>query len=153
MLRALLDCNAVDPIADQPGALDAVEAAIARGDLQLLITAAAFQEIAEARDVDRRVRLLLAVHKADIVPDGAIVLDRTRIGLMRFGDESDYQHIRAGNDSHIEDALIAMGAKAEGAVLVTNEKRLPKKAHGIDVETMTTAELLGQIGYKPPSGP
>jgi rRNA-processing protein FCF1 len=147
MLRVLLDSNGVDPLVDQPGALEAIEDAKARGALDLMIAASAFEELATVKDSnkDRRVRLLLAASRARIVPDGAFVFDKSRLDQARLGDAAVFAQLKAGNDAHIEDAVIIMAAKAEGAVLVTNEKRLPRKAQEVGVKTMTTAELLTQI--------
>ena len=36
-MRALLDTNAIDPLLEQPGAIEALEAAVAAGALTLLI--------------------------------------------------------------------------------------------------------------------
>jgi hypothetical protein len=43
-----------------------------------------------------------------------------------------------------------MAAKTEGAVLVINEKRLPNKAAKVGVATITTEQMLAEIGFMVP---
>lgn len=152
MLRALLDSDAVDPIADLPGALEAVKRAIERGDLQLLIPERAFEQIGRAKE-PRRQELIEAASVAEQVLDGAYSVERGRIGVHRIASEAEagyYQRVRGESekDKHAPDALIALTAQFEGAVLVTIDKRLFGRASTDRQPVINPYAMLALIGYK-----
>ncbi|MFD9519728.1 hypothetical protein [Streptomyces sp. NPDC059979] len=55
----VLDSNAIEPIADNPGAYEATRAAIDTGKIKLLITHVNIDELAAIPDLGRRSLLLL----------------------------------------------------------------------------------------------
>jgi predicted nucleic acid-binding protein len=146
-MRVLLDTNAVDPLVDQLGALEAVEAAVARGTLTVLLSLTSVEELSETRDEERRLRLLTISTRVPVVAEGAFIVGRARVDQARLGDPDLFDKLQAGNPKHTEDALIVMAAFYEDATLVTNEIRLPKKAIQAGVDCMTTAELLDYVGF------
>lgn len=155
MLKALLDGNAVDPIAELPDAVEAVTAAIDRGDLQLLIPEMAFEEVGKASG-SRRELLLNAAAVAEQVRDGAYSVGRGQIGVHRVAGDAEasyYQRVRGASemDNHAADALITLTAHIEGAVLVTFDKRLFKRAGNDQRPAMNAFAMLALIGYELPT--
>lgn len=150
MLRALLDTNGVDPLIDQPGALESIEAAIERGKLELLIPPATVGEIRKTKIAERRRRLLDVATLAEHAPDGVFVIGRAAFGTSRFGDRDLFHRLGGENPNHINDARIAMAAHYEKAILVTNEPRLFKVSAAEGIPAMNTAALLDLVGYAAP---
>ena len=61
----------------------------------------------------------------------------SRLGMARFGEAAPIEAIRGGNwPKYTHDALIAATAQADGQVLVTEERRLQRRAEtqlGVEV--------------------
>lgn len=155
MLKALLDGNAVDPIAELPDAVEAVTAAIDRGELQLLIPEMAFEEVGNTRG-SRRELLLNAATVAEHVRDGAYSVERGQVGVHPIASDTEagyYQRVRGAGkkDKHAPDALIALTAHIEGAVLVTFDERLFTKAGNDQRPAMNAFAMLVLIGYELPT--
>ncbi|WP_216213058.1 PIN domain-containing protein [Amycolatopsis aidingensis] len=151
MHRAVLDSNAIDPIADNAGAYEAVRAAIDDGRLQLLCTHVSIDELCEIPDVKRRARLiLLLVALGELVSTGAVVNDHSKLNFCRLIDNDDVNvmaELRSGNIRHTRDALIAATARYENASLITNEHRLTRRAREQGIEVLTPRELLDEVGF------
>jgi hypothetical protein len=80
VLRALLDSNAIDPVADNMGAFDVLQKAVIDGDLELLFTHINIDEIVAVPDVDRRGQLLvLMIALGKLIDTGVFVLDYSRL--------------------------------------------------------------------------
>jgi predicted nucleic acid-binding protein len=150
--RAVVDSNAIDPIADNSGAYEAVRSAIDAGKLELLYTHVNIDELTAIPDGDRRAWLvLILVDIGRLVPTGTMALSFSRLNFCRVGNESDsdfWEALRSGNVVHTRDALIASTARFEGASLVTNEKRLAARARDWNIEVLSTHELLAELGFK-----
>jgi rRNA-processing protein FCF1 len=151
MLRAVLDSNALDPIAKIRGAYEAIERAINDGQVELLITHVTIDELAEVPDTDLRARLLLfAMALTRLVPTGAFVLDVSRLDFARLYDDTEvFQALRSGNIEHSRDALIAVTAQYEHCALVTNDKRMAGRARERGLTVLTSADLFAMIGFVP----
>jgi hypothetical protein len=151
MLRVVLDSNAVDPLIDMPGAVENVQSAIDRGELELLYTHVTMDELAMTPDLDRRQRLILVLAEiGTLVATGAFVLGHSRLDHGRLSADEDapvFDALRSGNVDHTRDALIASAAQFEGCALVTNEKRLAARAREQGIEVLTSHQLLGLLGF------
>ncbi|WP_433688640.1 hypothetical protein ACQP0I_10530 [Micromonospora carbonacea] len=149
MRRLLLDSNAIDPFADIPGAYEAAEKAVADGAYELIFTHVSIDELAEIPDVDRRQHLLLVmVALGRLVPTGATAADYSRVTWCRLVDDADvFEAVQSGNIDQTRDALLAATAVFERCPLVTNDKKLRKRATGRGVQVITTAELLAELGF------
>ena len=149
MRRVVLDSNAVDPIADLPGAYEVVRAAVDAGQIEILYTHINIDELAAIPDLERRSRLLLLL--ADLgrlIPTGAFVLDFSRLDFARLGEDTDgTEAFRSGNVDHTRDALIAVTAEVERCALITNERRLTGRARERGIEVLTTTELLAELDF------
>jgi hypothetical protein len=150
MRRVVLDSNAVDPIADLPGAYEAVRRAVDGGQVEILYTHINIDELAMIPDSERRCRLLLVlIDLGHLIPTGAFVLDFSRLNFARLGNDADgTETLRSGRIRHSRDALIAVTAEVEKCALVTNEKRLANRARDCGIEVMTTSELLATLGFR-----
>lgn len=148
----MVDSNAIDPIADTPGAYEAVRAAIDDNRLELLYTHVNIDELAAISDLDRRAWLLLLL--ADLgrlVPTGATAVGYSRLNFCRVLDEPDaevMEAMRSGSIKHTRDALIAATARYEESSLVTNEHRLAARARAQGIEVLTTQHLFTELGIR-----
>ncbi|WP_432015611.1 hypothetical protein [Streptomyces cucumeris] len=151
MRRFVLDSNAIDPIADIPGAYEVTRKAIDDNKIELLITHVNIDEIAAVPDLERRSSLLLILcDLGKLVPTGAAVLDYSRLNFCRLHDDEEAtEALRSGNIDHTRDALIAVTAEVEDCTLVTNERRLTNRARDRGIEVLTTQELLAELGFHP----
>ncbi len=70
------------------------------------------------------------------------VLGTSRLGLARYGETERVEAIRSPSGRHTNDALIATTAQGEGAVLVTEERRLRNRARREGIEVWSAAELI-----------
>lgn len=151
MRRAVVDSNAIDPIADIPGAYETARAAVDDGQLELLYTHVNIDELAAIPNPDRRAwLLLLLVDLGHLIPTGATALDYSRLNFCRLLDEPDadvMEAMRSGSVTHTRDALIAATARYEKTSLITNEKRLTARARDQNIEVLTTRDLLAELGF------
>lgn len=157
MRRLVIDSCAIDPIADVPGALDAVQRAVDGGVLEVLYTHVTIDELSGIRDEGRKQRLLGALQEIGrLVPTGAFVFDVSRFDMARLGSDEDVpviEDLRSHNpEVHTRDALIGITAKVEGCAVLTNERqRFPNRARSQGIEVMSTDDLFAEIGFVPGS--
>lgn len=138
-LCVMLDSNGVDPLIDIEDAYEVLDAAVRGGRLEVLFTHVLIDEVAKTPDVERRIRLLLAViGVGNLVPTGAFVLGASRLGRARITAHSPGQGVVTTAGKHTNDALIEVTAAYENAILITADRRLTARAaqHGIAVYTM-----------------
>ncbi|MFD6490698.1 hypothetical protein [Streptomyces sp. NPDC060188] len=154
MRRVVFDSNAIDPIADTPEAYERIKKAVDTGALEVLYTHISIDELAEIPDLDRRQRLLLLlVSIGRLVATGSAVLDFSRLDFCRLGadeGEASFDGLRSGSIRHTKDALIADTAAHEHCALVTNERRLTKRAAERGIEVLTTRALLDELAVAIP---
>ncbi|WP_329390315.1 hypothetical protein [Streptomyces sp. NBC_01716] len=155
MRRVVFDSNAIDPIADTPGAYEALRGAADRGRLEVLYTHVTIDELSAIPNPERREQLLACMTGLGRpVPTGAFVLDHSQLGFARLGDEAGsaaLENLRSGAVAHTSDGLIASTARYEGCALVTNETtRLPNRAREEGLEVISSKELLAEFGFPPP---
>lgn len=148
MRRVVLDSNAVDPIVDRPGAYEAIRAAVDEDRLEVLFTHITVDELAEIPDPERRSQLLLVLFAlGHLVATGAAVVGFSRLDFCRLNDDTEaLEAFRSGNIDHTRDALIASTAQFEQCALVTNDKRLTRRARERGVEVITVIDLLAELG-------
>src|SRR3954453_12436939 len=127
MLRAVIDSNAVDHL---PAYYDAVVGAINTGDLELLWTHVTVDELAAIPNEGHRATLLcLGASVCRFVPTGACVADFSRFDMSRLNDDVEaFEAHRAGNLRHTRDALVAITAVMEEAVVVTYDAPMRNRA-------------------------
>jgi hypothetical protein len=150
MRRVLLDSNALDPLPTAFGAFEALDKAVSSARLEILFTHITVDEIAATPDLETRQWLLnLLVFLGRPIPTSGAVANFSRANFCRVmaADDDTFEPLRSGNIRHSRDALIAHTALKEGCALITNEKRLTARARGQDVEVLTTAELLAELGF------
>jgi hypothetical protein len=85
-----MDSNAVDPLADMPGAYEVDREAVEAGHLEILFTHVTIDELAAIGDLDRRrLLLLLLIDLGRLVPSGAFILGRSRLDFGRLRDDTE----------------------------------------------------------------
>ena len=153
MRRVVFDTNAVDPLADSPGAFDAVKAAVQAEQLEVLYTHVTIDELAEIPDRHRRATLILLL--ADVgrlVPTGTAAIGFSRLDFCRIGaaeDEDVMEALRSGNVDHTRDALIATTAVFEDCALITNDERLTKRSRERGIEVLSSAQFFDELPVLP----
>lgn len=154
MRRVVFDSNAIDPVADTPGASEALLGAVAAGQLEVLYTHVTCDELAAIPNEPRRALLIeLLASLGQVVPTGAMVLGYSRLGFSRLSSKDDAEVIeglRSRAVKHTPDALIAATARFEGCALVTNEERLTKRSREQGIEVLTTRQLLAEFNVDLP---
>jgi predicted nucleic acid-binding protein len=150
-MKVVMDANGVDPIADNPGAYEALRAAVDNKQVEILYTHVTIDELCEIPDVDRRSKLILVLADlGTVVPTGAAALDFSRVGFCRLSsdaDDPDFEAWRSGNVRHTRDALIAATGAFEKATIVTYDERLTKRAKERGIDVLTTKDLLTNFGF------
>jgi hypothetical protein len=154
MRRVVIDSCSVDPLADIPGAYEAVRQAIDSGELEILYTHVTIDEAAATPDLEkRRLKLNDLTTLGRPVTTGAFIIGRSRLEQARLTDEPGAATVEALGSNrlgkHGEDALIAITAQVEGCALLTEEKRRLRRraaAHGIEV--LNCEELFNEIGFQ-----
>ncbi|MCX6458674.1 MAG: hypothetical protein NTZ03_00010 [Actinobacteria bacterium] len=142
---AVLDCNAVDPLADEPGLYGRVREVVEAGWLRLLWTHVAVDELAAIDDGERRATLLtVAASLAHLVPTGSAVIGFSRLDFCRIGGDDDadgLEALRQGRLKDTRDALVSTTARFEGGAVVTRDKGMAKKARAQGLEVVRPEAL------------
>jgi hypothetical protein len=143
------------PFVDRPGAYEAAQAAIERGDLEIFYVHTTLEEAAATPDLERRVRLLLVlITLGKLVLSSGILADISRFDQAGFTDDAGAATLDALGSKNLAkhgwDALAASTALNSGWALVTNEtKRLPNRAREQGIEVLNTDDLLREIKHTP----
>ena len=145
---ALFDGNVLDWLIDQPADLATIRQSLEDGRLQLIHTHLLRDEPDATPDPEKRAKLAAVrdLLVGQYVPTTGFVSDVSRADeaeffseevARRFDERLTTENPNTGGRDHTEDALLAMTAEAEGAVLVTDNPRLTNMAteQGIDVTT------------------
>jgi predicted nucleic acid-binding protein len=82
-----------------------------------------------------------------IVATYGIVVGVSRLGLARIGEAEEFEEVRNFSPRHSKDALLAITAKREGAVFVTNERRLTNFARRAGIEVLSSEEFAASIAH------
>jgi predicted nucleic acid-binding protein len=144
LIRAVIDCNAVDKL---PEHYEAVRAAVDAGDLDLLWTHVTVDELAAITDADRRAWLLaVAASICRFVATGAFVVGFSRLNMARLGDDAKaFDAYRNGNLRHTRDALVAVTAEFECAAVVTYDNGMKSRAEARGLTVYAWPSLLAAI--------
>jgi predicted nucleic acid-binding protein len=147
MIVAVIDSNAVDPLVDDEQIRDAVSRASAGGRPRLMSTHVTADELAATEDATRREALLAALSDfTELVPTGAFVLGTSRLGMARLSDDVEgFEKQRGGRMKHTNDALIAVTARYEDAVLVTHDRAMRHRAEAAGVVVYGLRELVDNV--------
>lgn len=152
MRRVVLDSCGIDPLVDLPGAFDVVRQAVEAGELELLATHILREEVAAApEEIRAKKQTILDLAKDE--PTGALIPDVSRLDHARLSDETEaIERLRSRNPgmTHANDALIASTSMYEGCALVTDDKRLRKRAAAVGIVVLRPRELLAELGYRAP---
>jgi hypothetical protein len=125
-IRLVLDANIYDHLIATPEIQQAAIAAHQNGHVEFLMTSIQLDQITAVPDSDRR-KAMVAIPFV-ITPTYGFVLGLSKLGLARFGESEQLEVVRGDQGNHTEDALLATTAKYEEAILVTEDKRLEKRA-------------------------
>jgi predicted nucleic acid-binding protein len=104
------------------------------------VTHIQYDELRRIPDVERR-NAIFALPGV-ITPTFGFVLNTSRLGMARLGEPGRVDAIRSPAGKHTNDALIATTAAHEGAVLVTEEKRLTNQAKAQGTEVWKARQLF-----------
>jgi len=149
MRRFVMDSNAVDPIADLPGAYEAVRAAVDDGSIEILFPHITIDELAETSELERRRLLLLVlISLGRLVPSGGFVLDVSRLDHAKLSeDSSTLDDLRSSGGGHTRDALIGATAQTEQCTLVTRDNRLTNRAREQHIDVLLPLDFLAEVGF------
>lgn len=153
MRRVVFDSNAIDPIADTPGALELLQEEVAAGHLEVLYTHITVDELGAIKDPELRSRLTLAMTSlGHLVPTGDFVIGFSRLDYARLGSDEtavSLENFRSSRIGNTADALIASAARHEQCAVVTRDQRLTGRAREEGIEVLTPAALLEEFGFPP----
>jgi hypothetical protein len=150
MRRVVLDSDAVNPLALDPAAVEVVRRAVVEGRLQILATHILREEVSATPDDEKRAKLQALLDLAVDVPTGGFVFDRSRFDQASFTrDDGTFETLRNNNAGprHVNDALTASAAQAQGCPLVVIDGRLTKRAREIGIEVLHPRDLLAELGH------
>ncbi len=141
-----MDSNGVNPVAEWPGAYEAVRAALESGSLDLLYTRLIWDEVAATPDAAKRSRLLRVLSLGRCVASGAFAFDLTPLDDTRFGDESAHA-LKTRGRGKTKDAVVGATAAMERCALVTEDKELSARVRAQGGEVLTPRALLAELGF------
>jgi rRNA-processing protein FCF1 len=137
----MLDTDAFDYVIASSNRIEALRAAINAGRLEVVVTHVQEDQLAGAPQ-----------HKRDLytqvprrqVNTSAFVVGVSRLGKASVGGGATYNAVRTAR-KHFEDGLIADTAKQVGAILVTGDGRLQKRARAEKIEVWGFARLETEL--------
>ena len=138
--RFVLDSNAYDHLVTSPARQIAFIHACLHGQIELLVTHIQHDELSKIPDEERR--NAIAAIPFVITPTAGLIIGTSKVGLARFGDLDRIESIRSEFGNHTNDALIAVTAYDNSAVLVTEERRLTNRSRAQDIEVWDANQLI-----------
>lgn len=136
--RFVLDSMVYDRLVESSDRERKVIAAHEAGKLVLLMTHIQHDELMQ--DEQKRHRTLAIPF--EVTSTYGVVLGKSKLGLARFGEPERIHAVSGGSINHVNDALIAATAKYENAVLVTDDKRLRRRAESEGIDLWGSEEFL-----------
>jgi hypothetical protein len=159
MRRVVIDNCALHPFAVVPGAYEAARRAIDSGDLEILYTHVTLDEASATPDLQLRAMLVYALTTLGRpVPTGAFMTGISELGQARLTGEArtatvEVLRSKAAKHSNVarnsRDALVGITAQVEGCALLTEEKRLRRRATDEGIEVLNCQQLFAEIGFSP----
>lgn len=158
-MTVMLDSNAYDALVDGPDdGLDALLSAIASGELRVLTTHVQRDQLQATPMPDRAQQLLrtLELVEAALLPTSAFVLDFSPLDGAQLADDAtatlldELRDHRTHDAKDTADALIAITAYRNGAILVTNDgsgrkRGLLDRCRDAGVPCMSVAAFLAAL--------
>lgn len=149
-LAVLLDSNVLDYLADNLYDLESVVRAKVEGRVRILATHILRDELNATSDPEQWARLEAVRGRlaGEPVATTGVVLDVSRLDestLFGWEDLDDYAELTADNPRHAKDALLALTARTHGAVLVTSDARLTKRARDRGVDVMAPSTFVARL--------
>ena len=147
-LVVMLDTQIYDLLTEDEEGLRALQTSVRAGQLDIKTTHVQEDELARIPDPDKKAKVASIPRQP--VPTSDFVVGESRWGMARFGTGETVEAIRRDNLKHTRDALIAATAEYEGAVLVTEDKLLKRRAQGQGLLVWTKGELLTKLTRNSP---
>jgi predicted nucleic acid-binding protein len=138
----MLDSNAFDHVIADRARILALRSAADAGRVEVVVTHIQEDELADA-PLDKR-DLYAQVPRRQ-VNTSAFIVGLSRLGMAELGSRQIYDAVRTPQ-KHFEDGLIADTAKHLGAILVTGDDRLFKRAQAEDVVVWDFGRLDAELG-------
>jgi rRNA-processing protein FCF1 len=151
VILAVLDGNVLDYLADHPDDVAVVEAARDSGRVKLLATHILRDELDAIESDGEKWARLEAVRGRlgfEEVATRGFVLDVSwldKAQLTSWPEVDEFAQLSVGNPKHAQDALLALTAKRDGAVLVTADKGLTGRARALGIEVLDPAGFVGRL--------
>ena len=131
MQKIMLDTMGYDKLLNARETYDRLLKLQSERKIELLTTHIQRDELSAIVDIGKRMRLEAIFVHARVIETRGFVLDVSRLGLARFGDDEDHaliQHIRGKAwKRKSNDALIAATAAKEADIFVTEDKPLARR--------------------------
>jgi hypothetical protein len=148
---ALFDGNVLDWLIEQPADLATIRQSLEDGRLQLIHTHLLRAEPDATPDPEKRAKLAAVrdllvgqdVATTGLAPDEADFFSEEV--ARRFDERLTTENPSTGGRDYAEDALLALTVAAEGAVLVTDNRRLTNMATEQGIEVTTPGELAARL--------
>lgn len=141
--RVVLDSMVLDLIVADPGVVALIEQLSTDGRLEILTTHVQEDELREIRDEGKAAAVRRVPRNP--TPTAGVVLDFSRLGMARLAPAEPIEAVRGVGTSHTADALIAATAAWEGVGLVTEDRRLGKRATAIGVQVFSFDEFAERL--------
>jgi predicted nucleic acid-binding protein len=149
-ILALFDGNVLDWLYKQPAELRTVREALEEGRLRLVSTHILDDEAGASTDpkVLAFKPALAREVEGERLPTRGFVFDISRFDQAALFSEPDadlFDTLSVENPNNAEDALLALTADREGAVLVTEDKDLRKRAKRHGITALDPSDLLQRL--------
>ena len=144
----LFDTNVIDEVLDDLELCELFVRASAELGVKFYVTHIAIDEVEKipiARDELRQALLQVIAQVPTVrIATSTFVLGISRLGEARLGSDAeaeDFDRLTGGNDRHAEDAMLALTARSIGAIVVSEDKDLRKRAGRLAITCLTTGQL------------
>ena len=131
MPKIMLDTMQYDRLLDATETYDRLLKLQSGRKIELLTTHIQRDELAAIGDVRKRTLLEAILAHARLIPTRGVILDKSRVGFARLGNDEDHsliEHIRGEAwERNSNDALIAATAAKDADLFVTDDKTLTKR--------------------------
>jgi hypothetical protein len=152
LIKALFDGHVLDFLADDSEALRVVLDALDDGRLALVYTHVLQDELnampAEKAEKWARLEALRSRLAGQHVTTAFMAPGISKIGQARLASWDDMEIIQrliVGNPKHMEDALLAMTARAENATLITCDRSFRNRAISEGIEAQSPVALIRRL--------